>query len=151
MILYVTIISLAWHSHEKNLFVAKLEIFQGHRERGERKIMKGCFVREESRGVSHKLVAFRGRYCACLLAGSHTIFHRILFPRDTLNFFPSRFTTFDTVAKMIHWNLWKWRTILIKLNPPWGIRNNHDTIFRHYCKQFSTFYTQKIPCIHFFS
>lgn len=69
--------------------------------------MRGRFVSQESPGVLTELVALRGCYCARLLAGSRTIFHRTLFPWDTLNSFPSRPTTFDAFAKMIHRELGK--------------------------------------------
>lgn len=92
--------------------------------------MRGRFVSQESRGVLTELVALRGRYCARLLAGSRTIFHSTLFPWDTLNSFPSRSTTFDTFAKMIHRELGKWRTgSFIELNPLWKWYN--DTLIQY--------------------
>lgn len=94
-----TIASLARHSHEKDPFVARN--FSGIEKDEEGKLWRGVLW-TRSRGGSSELVALRGRYCARLLARSRTIFHRTLFPWDTLNSFPSRLTTFDTFAKMIH-------------------------------------------------
>lgn len=74
-------------------------------------------MHEESRGGSCELVAFRGRYCARLLAGSHTIFHRILFPRDTLNFFPSPSITF--AKKWFIDSFENDARSFIELNSPW--------------------------------
>lgn len=150
---HATITSLARHSHEKNPFVAKLEIFQGQRKTrkenyGGKREEGGYFVREESRGALTNLSLFED---AIVLAYwlDRTQFFTVHSSLGTLNFLPSRPTTFDTFAKMIHWELWEWRMILYWIKSTVGVRNN-DTIFKHYNKRFSTFCIKRILRVYIF-
>lgn len=72
-------------------------------ERQGKKIMEGCSLCARSRRRVLELVASRRRYCARLLAGSHAIFHRTLFPQGYFKLLSILLYHFDSFTKIIHW------------------------------------------------
>lgn len=105
-------------------------------------------MREESRGALTNLSLFEDTIVLAYWL-DRTQFFTVHSSLGTLNFLPSRPTIFDTLAKMIHWELWEWRMILYWIKSTVGVRNN-DAIFKHYSKRFSTFCIKRKLRIYIF-